>query len=202
MSVPNPSQPKRRSSMLSKSPEDVVALIDSQPGRTPVIVKHGKYIITGLLGCWWVDLPNGILRVLQSEDGWIRKMLIAALGLYLATVIMFLYLVLFIPWLRGYIPNASRESARLRIIVPLLTISILGSWTFFVISFSQAGKQTMMESVLDAFKGVGNASLEQMEGRDGMGVLSSMVGATALFIFTLGVLGLIPAPSYAAKRKR
>ncbi|WVO14091.1 hypothetical protein L204_101719 [Cryptococcus depauperatus] len=184
MSVPNPSQPKRRSSMLSKSPEDVVALIDSQPGRTPVIVKHGKYIITGLLGCWWVDLPNGILRVLQSEDGWIRKMLIAALGLYLATVIMFLYLVLFIPWLRGYIPNYTQ------------------CWTFFVISFSQAGKQTMMESVLDAFKGVGNASLEQMEGRDGMGVLSSMVGATALFIFTLGVLGLIPAPSYAAKRKR
>nr|ODN87836.1 hypothetical protein L203_03037 [Cryptococcus depauperatus CBS 7841] len=185
MSVPNPSQPKRRSSMLSKSPEDVVALIDSQPGRTPVIVKHGKYIITGLIGCWWVDLPNGILRVLQSEDGWIRKMLIAALGLYLATV--------YTQW---------QESARLRIIVPLLTISILGSWTFFVISFSQAGKQTMMESVLDAFKGVGNASLEQMEGRDGMGVLSSMVGATALFIFTLGVLGLIPAPSYAAKRKR
>lgn len=55
-------------------------------------------------------------------------------------------------------------------------MTILGSWTCLVISLSQAGKTTMFESVMDAVKGVGNASLGQMEGRDGMGVFSSMVG--------------------------
>lgn len=38
----------------------------------------------------------------------------------------------------------------------------------------------MFESVMDAVKGVGNASLGQMEGRDGMGVFSSMVGGESI----------------------
>lgn len=59
-------------------------------------------------------------------------------------------------------------------------MTILGSWTCLVISLSQAGKKTMFESVMDAVKGVGNANLGQMEGREGMGVFSSMVGGESI----------------------
>ncbi|OWZ57485.1 hypothetical protein J007_01378 [Cryptococcus neoformans] len=194
---------KRRPSFSSQSSGNVVASIDSPPDRTSVFVKHGKYILVGAGGCWWVDLPTVLSRALHKEDGWIKRMMLAGLGLHVATIFIFLYLVLFIPWLRGYIPNYTKwqESARLRIIVPLLTMTILGSWTCLVISLSQAGKTTMFESVMDAVKGVGNASLGQMEGRDGMGVFSSMVGATSLFMFTLGILGMIPAPSHVLRKQ-
>lgn len=59
-------------------------------------------------------------------------------------------------------------------------MTILGSWTCLVISLSQAGKKTMFESVMDAVKGLGNANLGQMEGREGMGVFSSMVGGESI----------------------
>ncbi|WVQ78514.1 hypothetical protein IAT38_000600 [Cryptococcus sp. DSM 104549] len=202
----NPAAPplaKRRTSLPSQSSESVVASIDSPPSRTPVLIKHGKYILAGGAGCWWVDLAGGVGRVLDKDGGWVRRMMIAGLGLHAATVLIFLYLVLFLPWLRGYIPNYVKwqDSARLRVIVPLLTTTILGGWTCLVISLSQGGKTTMFESVMDAVRGLGNASLEQMEGHEGMGVFGSMVGATALYTFTLGVLGLIPAPSKALRKR-
>ncbi|ODN98328.1 hypothetical protein L198_03572 [Cryptococcus wingfieldii CBS 7118] len=199
----NPPPVRRRTSLPSQSSKSVVASIDSPASRTAVFIKHGKYVLVGGLGCWYLDYPDVVKRTLEARHGWIRRVLITGLGLHIATIFIFLYLVLFLPWVRGFTPNYPKwqESARLRIIVPLLTASIIGGWTCLVISLSQAGKTTTLQSVLDAFKAVGNASLEQMEGREGMGIFSSMAGATALFTLTLGILGMIPAPSSAMKKR-
>ncbi|WVR05337.1 hypothetical protein IAU60_002351 [Kwoniella sp. DSM 27419] len=198
MSGPSRINPARRPSLPSDSSESVVSSLDtpkSFSGSSPLI-KHGKYVLLGSAACWWSGLPMGVMRVLEMEGGWIRKMMVAGLSLHGVTVFIFLYLVLFLPWLRGYIPNYPKwqQSARLRFIVPLLTLTILLGWTSLVVSLSQAGKRTMLESAVDAVKGLGNASLEQMEGVRGLGVFRSMVGATGLYTLTLGLLGFIPAP--------
>ncbi|KAK8869593.1 hypothetical protein IAR55_000160 [Kwoniella newhampshirensis] len=193
----------RRPSLPSQSSEAVIASIDSPPTKvTSAIIKHGKYIALGGVGCWWVGLLGAVRKVLDGERGWVRRVLVLGLGLHVTTITIFLYLVLFLPWLRGYIPNYLnwQKSARLRIIVPLLTTTILLGWTCLVVSLSQAGKRTMFESAIDAVKGLGNASLEQMEGAEGLGVFKAMAGATALYTLTLGVLGLIPAPAKAPVR--
>lgn len=37
----------------------------------------------------------------------IRRMLVASGGLHAITLTIFLYLIFFLPWLRGYMPNVS-----------------------------------------------------------------------------------------------
>lgn len=39
-----------------------------------------------------------------------RRMLVAAGGLHAVTLAIFFYLILFLPWLRGYMPNVSSWS--------------------------------------------------------------------------------------------
>lgn len=72
---------KRRPSFSSQSSGNVVASIDSPPDRTSVFVKHGKYILVGAGGCWWVDLPTVLSRVLHKEDGWIKWVYILDSGM-------------------------------------------------------------------------------------------------------------------------
>ncbi|WRT67381.1 uncharacterized protein IL334_004352 [Kwoniella shivajii] len=199
------SSSKRRPSLPSDSSANIVSTLDRQPRtHSSAIIKHGKYVLIGGLGCWWVDLPNAVQRVLASEGNWVRRMMFAGLGGHGATVLIFLYLVLFLPWFRGYVPNYPQwqASPRLSLIVPLLTATILLGWTCLVVSLSQAGKRSMLESAVDAVKGVGNASLGQMKGEDGLGVFKSMVGATSLYIFSLGILGFIPAPTNVPVRDK
>ncbi|OCF36408.1 hypothetical protein I317_01982 [Kwoniella heveanensis CBS 569] len=201
------SSSKRRPSLPSDSSETVISTLDNPAAASKKVVspfiKHGKYVVLGLGGCWWTDLPNAIARVLDTtagkggESDWVRKVMLLGLGLHGTTVFIFLYLVLFLPWLRGYIPNYRewQQSPRLSLIVPVLTATILLGWTSLVVSLSQAGKRTMFESAVDAVKAVGNGSLEQMQGGKGLGVFKSMVAATALYTLTIGVLGLIPTPA-------
>lgn len=108
-----PGLANRRPSFPSQSSGNVVASIDSPPERTPVLIKHGKYILVGAGGCWWVDLPTVLSRVLHKEDGWIkwvyildtgmcgyrvvreltnepylcRRMMLAGLGLHVVTIV-------------------------------------------------------------------------------------------------------------------
>ncbi|WVF71944.1 hypothetical protein IAT40_006754 [Kwoniella sp. CBS 6097] len=202
---------KRRPSLPSDSSETIISSLDNQnpyptTKKVSPFIKHGKYVLLGLGGCWYTDLPGAIARVLETGKGagitgqggdWVRKVMLLGLGLHGTTVFIFLYLVLFLPWLRGYIPNYRewQQSARLSLIVPVLTTTILLGWTSLVVSLSQAGKRTMLESAVDAVKGVGNGSLEQMKGGKGLGVFKSMAAATALYTLTIGVLGLIPTPA-------
>ncbi|WVQ69816.1 uncharacterized protein L199_008037 [Kwoniella botswanensis] len=199
------SSSRRRPSLPSDSSETIVSTLD-KPARinSSALTKHGKYVLLGALGCWYVDLIGNIKGVLDEEGGWVRKVMIVGLTSHGATILLFLYLVLYLPWFRGYIPNYPKwqSSARLSLIVPLLTTAILLGWTSIVVSLSQAGKRSILESAVDAVKAVGNANLEQMEGGRGLGVMKSMAGTTALFTLTLGILGFIPAPTNVPVREK
>ncbi|WWD09873.1 hypothetical protein V865_008002 [Kwoniella europaea PYCC6329] len=199
------SSSRRRPSLPSDSSETIVSTLDKPARINPsALTKHGKYVLLGALGCWYVDLIGNIKGVLDEEGGWVRKVMIVGLTSHGATILLFLYLVLYLPWFRGYIPNYPKwqSSARLSVIVPLLTTAILLGWTSIVVSLSQAGKRSILESAVDAVKAVGNANLEQMEGERGLGVMKSMAGTTALFTLTLGILGLIPAPTNVPVREK
>ncbi|WVW82821.1 hypothetical protein I302_104833 [Kwoniella bestiolae CBS 10118] len=203
---PTASSSRRRPSLPSDSSETIVSTLD-KPIRTPhssALVKHGKYVVAGALGCWYVDLMGNVRSILEDEGGWVRKVMILGLTSHGVTILIFLYLVLFLPWFRGYTPNYPQwqSSARLQIIVPLLTFTILLGWTSIVVSLSQAGKKSILDSAVDAVKAVGNANLEQMEGGRGLGVFKSMAGTTALFTLTLGILGFIPSPSNVPVREK
>jgi len=58
----------------------------------------------------------------------------------------------------------------------ILTVNILLGWTFYVVSLSQAGNRTAFDALGDAVKGVGEASLEKLEGGRGMGLFSAATG--------------------------
>ncbi|KAK4687751.1 hypothetical protein P7C73_g2361, partial [Tremellales sp. Uapishka_1] len=174
------------------------------PSRIRVWTKHGKYVLAGGLGCWWLDLQDVCQRIYSGDGGWIRKFMLAAIGFHGLTVIIFLYLVVFLPWLRGYIPNYPKwqQSARLRVLVPVLTATIFLGWSSLVVSLSQAGKRSARQAVVDVVKGAASGNVEQMKGGKGLGVFASMLGATALYTLTLGLLGLIPAPLDIPVRKK
>lgn len=76
-----PGLARRRPSFPSQSSGNVVASIDSPPERTPILIKHGKYILVGAGGCWWVGLPTVLSRVLHKEDGWIKWVYILDTGM-------------------------------------------------------------------------------------------------------------------------
>ncbi|ORY29951.1 hypothetical protein BCR39DRAFT_530255 [Naematelia encephala] len=199
--------PRRRPSQnrRSSSADNILRSVDEPPPTLiTTLIKHGKYIALGGVGTWYTDLIGVGRRILDEESGWIRRVLVAAIGLHGLTIIIFLYLVLFLPWFRGYIPHYPKwqQSARLRLLVPVLTATILLGWTSYVVSLSQAGKASIFVSLGDAVQGVGEADPAKMSGTRGIGVFRAMAGTTALYALTLGVLGLIPAPSNVPIRKK
>ncbi|ORX33792.1 hypothetical protein BD324DRAFT_638594 [Kockovaella imperatae] len=202
---PGPSKASRRASLPRASSSSVLASTDKRAPRVQsVLVKHGKYVAAGFAGCWWFNMRAAIESVYRGEGGWIRKTLILALGSHAFVIIIFLYLVLFLPYFRGYIPHYPewQKSARLRVIVPVLTASILSSWTSYVVALSQAGKRSALEAVKDALSATAQADLSKASGHKGPGLFSAMAGATALYSLTFGLLGFIRAPKNTPVRKR
>ncbi|KAI9637968.1 uncharacterized protein MKK02DRAFT_42349 [Dioszegia hungarica] len=208
-----PGKSNRRPSFPSSAAPAVLNNID-QPasalskGVVPSIafVKHGKYIALGSAGLWYTGLIPHARGILESNmaKGWAGRLLMLAIGLHGTTVAIFLYLVVFLPWLRGYIPNYPlwQQSARLRIIVPLLTSTILLGWTSFVISLTQAGDRSVLGALGDAVKAVGEGDSARLRAESGMGVWRAMAGSTALYVLTLGVLGFIPMPTNVSVGKK
>lgn len=194
MSSPAPAGPSRPNGIpaparrLSNPAE--LQNIDQPVHPVNAFIKHGKYVALGGAGCWWTDLFPVAADIRGGTGGWARNVLRVAVGLHGLTVLIFLYLVLFLPWFRGYIPHYPRwqQSARLRVLVPLLTASILSGWTCFVVALSQAPTPA--------------TSSPPAVHRQPMGIVSAMAAATSLFVLTLGVLGLIPAPRNVPVRKK
>ncbi|EIW70171.1 hypothetical protein M231_00759 [Tremella mesenterica] len=171
-------QPERR---LSNPPE--LLTMDYPASAAHAIVKHGKYIVLGGLGCWWTDM-YGVGKRVWEEERWMKSVLGLAMILHALTITIFLYLVLFLPYIRGYIPNYPewQKSTRLRFLVPTLTSSIFVGWCSFVLALTQGG--------------------DGLSGRRHMGMISAMAGSTAFFAFTLGCLGMIPSPRGVPIRRK
>ncbi|GHJ88239.1 hypothetical protein NliqN6_4641 [Naganishia liquefaciens] len=148
----------------------------TSPGTRPAsqLAKHGKYVLLGAFGCWWLDIRRHVLDdILGTREAAQRtrgyKMLVAALALQTVTVVLFLYLIVFLPWIRGIIPNypSWQRSQRLRIIMPLLTSTILTGFIALVLALIRG-------TPLGAFR--------------------SILAATSVYLLTFGTLGLVPSP--------
>ncbi|KAK1925091.1 hypothetical protein DB88DRAFT_487892 [Papiliotrema laurentii] len=195
---------KRRASFPSSSSENILANTDKPIRRSAnVLIKHGKYVLAGAFGCWWTGIADEIVGIYEGPSGWIRSLLVASVAFHACSVMIFLYLVLFLPYIRGYIPNYPKwqESARLRVIVPLLTASIFLGWSGYVVSLSQAGKRTVLSALKDAAVDAAKSGLKTASTQRPMGLLSAIGGTTALYSLTIGILGFIPTPKNAPVRK-
>lgn len=57
----------------SGSPENVLRTTDKvQSSFLANLAKHGKYVVVGGTGCWWVGMQEAISDVWYGESGWIR----------------------------------------------------------------------------------------------------------------------------------
>ncbi|BEI81674.1 hypothetical protein CcaverHIS002_0208340 [Cutaneotrichosporon cavernicola] len=191
---------RRRKSSSSQT----LAQMDHSPALSPGfiirrLVKHGKYVAAGAAGIWWLDLVTAVENLLESPDSWARRMLVAAGGLHALTLTIFLYLVVFLPWLRGYMPNYPKwqQSRRLRVIFPVLTTSILLGWSFLVFALNKTTHPAPRSSIHERIRGA-----LDVQHRDGLGLFSSMAGATAIFSLTFGLLGLIPSPRMSPRVRK
>ncbi|EKD01983.1 aldehyde reductase I (Alcohol dehydrogenase) [Trichosporon asahii var. asahii CBS 8904] len=174
---------KRRGS----SSERALAEIDRPAGFTGALVKHGKYVAAGLLGIWWFDLPAAVAQV-RALSGWGHTAFSAAVGLQLITVSLFLYLVVYLPWYQGALPNYPKwqKSRRLRVIVPLLFVTILSGWSALAFALSHASHSHPRGPIRSAIRAALGLE-EKLE----MSRLAAMCG---VYILMFGVLGFIPAP--------
>ncbi|GMK55119.1 hypothetical protein CspeluHIS016_0201750 [Cutaneotrichosporon spelunceum] len=200
MASPSQTTTRRRKSSSSQT----LAQMDHSPALSPGfiirrLIKHGKYIAAGAAGIWWLDLVTAVENLLESPDSWARRILVAAGSLHALTLSIFLYLVVFLPWLRGYIPNYPKwqQSRRLRVLFPVLTASILLGWSCFVFALNKTTHPAPRSSIHERIRGA-----LDVPHSDGLGLFSSMAGATAIFSLTFGLLGLIPAPRVPMRMRK
>ncbi|KDQ15906.1 hypothetical protein BOTBODRAFT_144923 [Botryobasidium botryosum FD-172 SS1] len=130
-------------------------------------LKQLQYVFAGGAVTYYVGIPGQLARISQMS-GWASVLAQIALTSGGLTLILFLYLVLVLPRLRGVKPNYAdwRHSSELASIIPLLTGSIFVGWTalVFVLAFW---------SDLGGFK--------------------SLIGAMGVYATVFGLLGLIPS---------
>ncbi|KAL1411029.1 hypothetical protein Q8F55_001976 [Vanrija albida] len=195
-SLPN----RRRSSQSTLASVDIPHSPFSPLRLGAILLKHGKYVAAGATGLWWLDIRAAGEHILASPDSWTRRSFIAAIGFHGLTVAVFLYLVLFLPWFRGYTPNYPKwqQSARLRLIVPLLTSAILLGWSTLVYALSHASHPTPRGAIRDSIREALNVDDEGA----GLSVFGAMMGATAVYTLTFGLLGFLPSPNVPVRVKK
>jgi len=130
-------------------------------------VKQLQYIFAGGAVTYYLGIPSQ-LAVISQLSGWASVFSQIAFTSGGLTLVLFLYLVLVLPRLKGVKPNYAdwRHSSELASIIPLLTGSIFIGWTTLLIVLARW-------SDLGAFK--------------------SIIGAMGVYATAFGLLGLIPS---------
>ncbi|KIK63049.1 hypothetical protein GYMLUDRAFT_163379 [Collybiopsis luxurians FD-317 M1] len=129
-------------------------------------LRQLKLIVPGGLIAYQLRTLQEFWSIIQSGAGLAQSTALAALLSGCATIALFIF-VLLTPWIRGVEPDYRlwRESGILSSVIPLLTTSIVLGWLLLVL---------VLAHNTSVFKGV--------------------VGASAVYSLSFGLLGLIPAP--------
>ncbi|KAL7410193.1 hypothetical protein BDY24DRAFT_400408 [Mrakia frigida] len=156
-------------SSLSPSSEPFIA----------TLIKNAKYVLIGSLAA----SQSGALEVIKEAfvggekvtKGLGARAVQGSMLLSILTVLQFLYLIVYMPYVKGVVPNYSRwqSSPPLTTIVPLLTITILGGFVLLVF-------------------GLKTISAGHVGG--GSGLVGAVGGALGGYAAVFGAIGLIPTP--------
>jgi len=135
-------------------------------------LKQLKFVLPGGVVTYVLGTLARFWRLVES-NGWARMSAWTSLTCGLATIGLFLYLLL-VPWIRGVQPNYSqwRQSGELTVVVPTLTALMVFGWP--LLSFT-----------LSYFTD--------------LGFLKGVTASSGLYALVFGLLGLVPSP--IAKRQ-
>jgi len=160
---------------FSLAPELSPSLMPSSRQRSPPstlsqhVLRQLQLVIPGAAVSYYLGTIQEFWRIAEGgAGGWSRTAALGSLGLGLTTISLFIY-VLLTPWIKGIEPNyrSWRESGFLSSIIPLLTASIVVGWLLLVMILGQWSN---------------------------LGYGEGVIGASAIYALTFGLLGLIPAP--------
>ncbi|KAJ3734330.1 hypothetical protein DFJ43DRAFT_1064749 [Lentinula guzmanii] len=131
-------------------------------------LRQIKLILPGGAIAYYFGTLQEFWTIIRSDAGLARSTALAALFSGCTTIALFIF-VLLTPWIRGVEPDFRewRESGILSSVIPLLTTSIVLGWLLLVISLAHYSDS---------------------------GIFRGVVGASAVYALSFGLLGLLPAP--------
>jgi len=134
-------------------------------------LRQLKFIVPGGIVTFYLDTHHEFWRILIGDadfSSWARTSAFITLLLGLATVALFMYILL-IPLIQDTQPNFRhwRQSGVLSSVIPILTASIVIGWTLFSYTLGRWSE---------------------------LGYLRGIIGASGLYALSFGLMGLIPAP--------
>jgi len=138
-------------------------------------LKQLKLVLPGAALTCYLGTIHTFLGMLNGSAGsWAKTGAIAASGLGLITISLFSY-VLFLPWITGEEPNYKtwRDSGILSSVIPALTSSIVIGWLLAVSTLGQWSS---------------------------LGYVKGVIGVSAFYALTFGLLGLVPARRVYSRR--
>ncbi|KAG8927365.1 hypothetical protein FRC02_008248 [Tulasnella sp. 418] len=140
---------------------------------TNTALKQLKYIVSGGFITYLTNVHGEILTLLR-QGGWPSYTTQFSVGLCSATVTIFLYLMVYLPRVKGIHPDYQnwRTSPDLSVLVPALTSTIVFGWSSLAVSLS-------LWSNLD--------------------IVRSLIGSIGCYLLMFGLVGLIPVPPLPAR---
>ncbi|KAJ6505989.1 hypothetical protein DFH09DRAFT_1050915 [Mycena vulgaris] len=136
-----------------------------------------QLVVPGGAITYYLDTVHHLAAALASVDvdSWGRTATLASLSLGALTVALFVYILL-TPWIHSVAPDfrSWRESGLLSSVIPILTFSIVTGWLGMTATL---GHWTSL------------------------GYIKAVVGTSALYALTFGLLGLIPAPRIRSSQR-
>ncbi|KAJ7475833.1 hypothetical protein FB451DRAFT_1244922 [Mycena latifolia] len=139
-------------------------------------LRQLQLVVPGGVLTYYLKTIHHLSAALASADAssWGRTATQASLSLGVLTVALFIYILL-TPWIHSVTPDfrSWRESGLLSSVIPILTFSIVTGWLGMAATLGQWTS---------------------------MGYPKAVVGTSALYALTFGLLGLIPAPRLRSQR--
>ncbi|KAJ7756394.1 hypothetical protein DFH07DRAFT_820408 [Mycena maculata] len=150
----------------------------ASPRGTSHYLRQLQLVVPGGVLTYYLRTVHHLAATLNSADpdSWGRMAAIASIALGALTVALFIYILL-TPWIYSVAPDfrSWRESGLLSSVIPMLTFSIVTGWLSMTMTLGQWTS---------------------------LGYPKAVVGTSAIYALTFGLLGLIPAPRIRAQAQR
>ncbi|CAK5283764.1 unnamed protein product [Mycena citricolor] len=156
------------------------------------VLRQLQLLVPGAALTYYLETPDHLLVTLSSR-GWGRTAALASLGLEALTIVLFVYIFL-TPWIHGESPNVRHLISRHLLLCSVLITIITLARQFR--SWRASGVLSSVIPILTFSIVTGWLGMVATLGQTSMGYPRAVVGTSAIYAATFGLLGLIPAPSF------